>query len=107
MPKREVYVPRFGDESSYWILADYIILAGLIRGRREQRIRILRAVKSRELNYFSDKLFPYFLYQRIIEWLKQDLHRQIAAEVILDEIFEFYATVWGYEPSWREVRNTI
>jgi|WetSurMetagenome_2_1015567.scaffolds.fasta_scaffold771705_1 hypothetical protein len=109
IPLEKVYVPHLhtDDEVSYLVLADYIILAGLLKGKRSQREHILNSIKPHESNYFHVKQFEYFLFQSIKRWLNEDLDKQITSEMVLDEIFEFFLAVWGYYPAWREVKDTV
>ena len=106
-PPEKVYIPNLRGERSHFHLADYIILAGLIKGDRAQREHIMSSIKSRESNYFNVKQFPYFLFQVITKWLGDDLNKKITPEMFLDQIYEFFPTVWDYQPKWREVRETM
>lgn len=94
LPKLDLEVEIF-QRRNVWI-ASYVILAGLLKGNKEQRKRFLSILAP---HYFDSKSLARYVFEKLCEYLQK--HEQVPEAELEKWIPQYSIEVWGSPSSER------
>jgi hypothetical protein len=85
-------------------IAEFIILAGLIKGNPRLRKKIINSINP---VCFGTDLFPQYLFARIVEILNQNLDQKIYTRWVISQIKSYYKEIWNRNPTRRDIHGEL
>ena len=85
-------------------IAELLILTGLIKGDPNEQRKIMSLVTS---IFFAPKLFPQFLFERIVAYLQVERPHRITVEWVTSQIEPYYKVIWDSTPRKRELQGKL